>query len=131
MAGGTDDLATFVREALARNLPRQQIQGALSKAGWRTEQINAAMRLYADVDFPIPVPRSGTYVSPREAFMYLMLFSMLYVTAYQLGSLLFQLINLAYPDDVMASRSPDFARQGHALGDLQPYRLGSLSSCRG
>jgi hypothetical protein len=108
---GTDDLDLFVKEALARGLPREKISNALLKAGWPAEQTVTALARYADVDFPVPVPRPRLYLSPREAFMYLVQFSTLYTSAYQLGSLLFVLINRAFPDDLLREGSIDYTRQ--------------------
>ena len=45
-----------------------------------------------------PVPKPRPYLSAREAFLYLILFATLYVAAWNLGSLLFDLINRAFPD---------------------------------
>jgi hypothetical protein len=95
---GSDELIAFVKEALARGLPRDQIDGALRTAGWRPEQIAKALSAYSAVDFPVPVPRPRASLSAREAFLYLLQFSTLYTVAYQLGSLLFELVNRAYPD---------------------------------
>jgi Domain of unknown function (DUF5671) len=97
MAAG-DELLDFVRDALARGVPRARIEDALRKSGWTTDQIHGALTAYADIDFPIPVPRARPYLSAREAFLYLVLFGTLYVSAYALGSLLFDFINLAFPD---------------------------------
>ena len=48
------------------------------------------------------VSRSGAeprpYLDARDAFMYLVLFSTLYWSAYHLGSLLFDIINVTFPD---------------------------------
>jgi len=97
MAAG-DELLDFVRDALGRGLPRPQIEDALRKAGWTTDQIRGALTSYAEVEFPIPVPRARPYLSAREAFLYLVLFGTLYASAYSLGSLLFDFINRAFPD---------------------------------
>jgi hypothetical protein len=93
-----DELLGFVRDALARGLPRPQIEQALFQAGWRKEQVTSALAAYAAVDFPIPVPRPKAYVSANEAFLYLVLFSTLYVSAYNLDRLIFSFIERAFPD---------------------------------
>lgn len=93
-----EDLNSFVRESLARGLPRTQVEAALKQAGWSSKQVSAALAAFAPVDFPIPVPRPRTSLSAREAFTYLLLFSTLYIVAFQFGSLLFQFINQAFPD---------------------------------
>ncbi|NZA27761.1 hypothetical protein H0E84_15385 [Luteimonas sp. SJ-92] len=98
MAAATRDLELFVREALGRGESREAIAGALAAAGWPPEQARAALDAYAEVAFPVPVPRPRPYLSPREAFLYLVLFATLYVSAFHLGSLLFDLITRAFPD---------------------------------
>ncbi|RDS83998.1 DUF5671 domain-containing protein [Dyella psychrodurans] len=98
MAGATQDLDQFVRDALMRGCSRQSIEKALFEAGWAPEQARSAMAAYADVDFSVPVPRPRAYLSAREAFLYLVLFTTLYLSAYHLGTLLFELINRSFPD---------------------------------
>jgi hypothetical protein len=96
MAGS--DLSRFVHDALRSGQSRAAIEAALVDAGWSREQVQDALGAYADVDFPVPVPHPRPQVSARDAFMYLVMFGMLYVSAYQLGTLLFQFINLGFPD---------------------------------
>jgi len=93
-----EDLAGFLKEGLARGLPREDLEGVLLETGWPRDQVRGALASFADVPFPIPVPRPKPYLSAREAFVYLVLFSTLYVSAFNLGSLLFQLIGRALPD---------------------------------
>src|SRR5262252_5691832 len=93
-----EELTLFVKDALGRGVARAQLEEALRRAGWRNEQIRAALAAYADIDFPIPVPRPKPLLSAREAFLYLVLFSTLYVTAWNVGSLLFEMIDRAFPD---------------------------------
>jgi len=92
------ELTEFVREALRQGVPRAQIAAALTAAGWTAEQTQAALAGFADVAFPVPVPRPRPYTSARDAFLYLVMFTTLYWSAYHLGSLLFQVIDRAFPD---------------------------------
>jgi hypothetical protein len=57
-------------------------------------------RFVRDADFAVPVPRRRPYLSAREAFLYLVLFATLYTTAYDVGQLLFGLIERWLPDPV-------------------------------
>ena len=98
MAAATHELQRFVRDALASGASRDSIEAALASAGWPVEQVRDALDSYAEIDFPVPVPRPRPYLSPREAFLYLVLFVTLYLSAYHLGSLLFDLINRFLPD---------------------------------
>jgi hypothetical protein len=100
MAIATQDLELFVREALARGASRGEIEAVLAEAGWPSEQVRGALDAYADVPFAVPVPRPRPYLSAREAFLYLLLFATLYLTAWHLGSLLFDLIDHAFPDPI-------------------------------
>jgi hypothetical protein len=65
----SDELIAFVKEALARGLPKADIERALASAGWPEEAVHGALASFADVAFPIPVPRPRPYVSAREAFL--------------------------------------------------------------
>jgi Domain of unknown function (DUF5671) len=98
MASGTQDLDLFVREALLRGETKDTTRKALLEAGWTAEQARTALAAYADVAFALPVPRPRAQLSAREAFLYLLLFATLYVSCCYLGSLVFDLINRAYPD---------------------------------
>lgn len=93
-----EELIRFVREALQRGQSRVQVSEVLLRAGWPADQVKGAMASFADLDFPIPVPRPLTNVSARDAFLYVVMFATLVLSAYSLGDLLFELINRAYPD---------------------------------
>jgi hypothetical protein len=93
-----DELVDFVRDALGRGLSRTQVEEALLRAGWPREQVTGALGSFASMDFPIPVPRPRPSLSAREAFTCLLLFTTLYAVAFNLGSLVFQFINRAFPD---------------------------------
>lgn len=112
MALGTADLERFVRDALLQRLPRSDIQKSMLDAGWTPEQAKTALGAFVDSDSPVPVPKPRPYLSAREAFLYLVLFSALYLSAYHLGSLTFDLINKAFPDAAASAShwSPDSMR---------------------
>jgi len=98
MASGSQELERFVHEALLRGESKASIAKALSDAGWRGEQTRGVIDAYADVPFAVPVPRPRASLSAREAFLYLVMFASLYFATWHLGSLLFDLINIAWPD---------------------------------
>src|SRR5262249_31669413 len=98
-----DELVVFVRDALAQGRSRPEVEEGLKPAGWTADQARAALAAFAPIDFPVPVPRPRPSLSAREAFMYLLLFTTLYIVAFNLGSLTFQFINRAFPDPA----SPD------------------------
>jgi hypothetical protein len=96
MANQTLDI--FIREALNRGEARPRISAALIAAGWTQKEVDNALDDYAETDIGLAVPKPRAYVSAREAFLYLVLFILLGVVAWNLGSLLFALIDTAIPD---------------------------------
>ena len=93
-----NELQPFVKEALSKGLARTDIQLALRHAHWQDDEIDAALDEYMVSDFPIPVPKRKPYLSAREAFLYLVLFLTLYMSAISYGSLLFAFVNRSFPD---------------------------------
>jgi len=106
-----DELQSFVKDALGRGLSREETEDALLQAGWKPDQVKGALDSYAPIEFPIPVPRPKVYLSAREAFIYLVLFTTLYLTAFNFGRLIFQFINLAFPDPAAYAGFVDSVRQ--------------------
>lgn len=100
------NLIDFIKESLQIGQSRETIQQALEKAGWRRKEIIAALDLYDDSDFPIAVPKPKPYLSAREAFLYIFFFVLLGIAAYNLGTLLFRLIDHFVPSDTGANVSP-------------------------
>jgi len=94
----TEDIKSFVKECLTHKIPRAEIDRALTAAGWEKAEVQSALTLYAEVDFPVPVPRRRPYLSAHEAFIYLLLFLCLYWSAWSFGELLFDCINHWIPD---------------------------------
>jgi hypothetical protein len=100
-----DDLLEFVREGLARGVTRADLESALRSAGWPAPAVAGAMGSYADAGLPLPVPRPRPSLEARDAFLDLVMFATLYVAAFNLGSLLFDLINYWMPDPAVSSAS--------------------------
>src|SRR4029453_1399497 len=84
------ELVEFTRSALAAGKKRQKILDILRRAGWVEPDINAALDAFADITFPIPVPRPKPYLSAREVFVYLILFAALYAEVFSLVALFFE-----------------------------------------
>ncbi|MES2623878.1 MAG: DUF5671 domain-containing protein [Pseudomonadota bacterium] len=92
-------LIQFVKEALHAGASRAETEQALLNAGWARDQVNAALDTFARVDFVVPVPVPRIQLSARDTFLYLVMFAMLYLSAYNLGNLLAQFVELAFPDE--------------------------------
>lgn len=100
-------LVAFVESSLRSGATREETERVLVEAGWSRDQVTGALGAYAVVDFPVPVPRPRGHLSARDAFMYLVMFGMLYICAYNFGTLLFQFISLSFPDP-LATGTGDF-----------------------
>ena len=98
------ELLEFTRQALARNIARPEIAATLRRAGWSEEDIHTSLGSFAEIDFPLPVPRPKPYLSAREVFLYLVMFSALYDSSVYAASLIFDFINKSFPDPAMVSR---------------------------
>lgn len=95
------NLVDFVKQALERGETRPRIKDALKKAGWPEDQVDSALAAFADVDFPLPVPRPKSYGSAREAFLYIVYFSLLGLVAGQTGALAFAFIDRQFADELV------------------------------
>lgn len=107
MAARSDELTRFVREALQRDIPRPEIEQALHDAGWQPEQVKKALASFAEIPFPVPVPRPVLQVSAGEAFRYLVLFTALGITAFSVVGLFFTLIDYLFYDPAAMPLGPD------------------------
>lgn len=94
----SNELHTFVEKALEKGQARSEIQRVLVEAGWQEEEVKKALSSYAEVQFVVPVPKPKPYLQAREAFLYLISFITLYITAFSFGALLFAFIDKAFPD---------------------------------
>lgn len=92
------ELASFVKESLQQGQSRAAIKEALLSAGWQEREITKALNSFADIEFVTPVPRPKPYLAAREAFLYLLSFITLYISAFSFGALLFQFIDRWFPD---------------------------------
>jgi hypothetical protein len=93
-----NELYLFVKESLQQGIPRDAIQDALLQARWQPEEVSAALASFAELDFPVPVPRPKPYLQARDAFFYVVSFIALYVSAFSFGTLIFSFIERAFPD---------------------------------
>jgi len=92
------ELHSFVKDSLEKKQSRTAIQEALLQAGWQEQEIAKALNSFAEIDFPVPVPKRKPYLAAREAFLYLVSFITLYITAFSFGALLFSFIDIWFPD---------------------------------
>ena len=100
-----EELRRFIKESLEKGIDRESIRSVLLEAGWQERDVRSAMAAYADVDFPVAVPRPRPYLHAREAFLYLVSFIALYVFAFSLGAVLFGLIDHTFSDALDRYRS--------------------------
>ncbi len=76
-----DILIQFVRDALIAGCSRDDIRTALETAGWSGKQISAALAVFSEIKFTLPVPQPRPRVTTRDAFIYALLFIALFSSA--------------------------------------------------
>ena len=106
------DLHAFVRDALTRGVSRDELKRALRDARWPDDEIEAELAAWHEAGLGLPVPRRRVGVSPREAFLYLLLFVALYLVAYHVGAILFAWIERHWPDVAFAGSFEEFESRG-------------------
>ena len=103
-------LESFVREALRAGGSREEIERVLLEAGWARDKVASALSDYSPLEFAVPVPSPRANVSARDTCLYLLMFGTLYYGAFHLVELIFQFINLGFPD-AAADNQQRIARQ--------------------
>jgi MFS family permease len=106
------NLVDFVRAALERGEARARIKEVLKKAGWPADQVDSALNAFADLDFPVPVPSPRSYGSAREAFLYIVYFSLLGMIAGNVGGLAFAWIDRQFADELATNPFYSWATTG-------------------
>ena len=96
----SNELNIFVKESLEKSQNKAAIEQALLQAGWQKEEVEKALSSFADVAFPVAVPKPKPYLQAREAFLYLISFITLYTSAFSFGVLVFAFIEKLFPDPV-------------------------------
>ena len=110
-----EELRQFIKESLERGLERDAIRNVLLEAGWQEREVSNSLAAFAEVDFPVAVPRPRPYLHAREAFLYLVSFIALYVFAFSLGAVFFGLIDYHFSSSLYRYDPGPSAAQTTAL----------------
>lgn len=113
-----NELYNFIKESLGKGLSREEIYNVLLKAGWKDQAVKEGLSVFADVAFAIAVPRPKPYLQAREAFLHLVSFIALYISAFSFGSLLFEFIDKSFPDSISGDRYHDPSRLSTSLAAI-------------
>jgi hypothetical protein len=110
-----EDVRAFVQAAKAKGASDESLIALLKQAGWPSREALAALREYYEQATGIPLPaRGASGESARDAFFHLLAFCTLAAWTISLGSLLFTLIEQAFPDAVTSVRREIFVMQSIA-----------------
>ena len=112
------ELRQFIKESLERGQGRDAIRNVLVEAGWQEREVSSGLASFADVDFPVAVPRPRPYLHAREAFLYLVSFISLYVFAFSLGAVFFGLIDYHFSSSIYRYDPGPSAAQTTALAAI-------------
>ncbi len=91
----------FIQDALRKGASKEDISTALKQEGWPEDDIRAGLESYGVTMLAgMPVPRPKPYASAKDSFFYLLMFVTLYISAFHFGALLFDFIDIYYPDSL-------------------------------
>lgn len=90
-----DRLYAFLRHARDKGLDYATIRTLLLAAGWKERDIAGAIAREG-LDLPVPEP-AGAHAA-RDAFLYLLMFTSLYITVVSVIVLYFSFLDYLYPD---------------------------------
>ncbi len=113
-----EELRQFIKDSLEKGQDRDAIRSVLVEAGWQEREISTALASFAEVDFPVAVPRPRPYLHAREAFLYLVSFISLYVFAFSLGAVFFGLIDHHFSSSIYRYDPGPSAAQTTALAAI-------------
>ena len=113
-----EELRQFVKESLEKGLEREAIRNVLLEAGWQEQDLRPAFGAFAEVDFPVAVPRPHPYLHAREAFLYLVSFITLYAFAFSLGAVFFGIIDYHFSSSIYRQNPGPSTAQTTALAAI-------------
>ncbi len=98
----TTKLLEFIEASKSKGASDEFLASFLARRGWPQDDIYAALGSYWERTTGLPVPeRTAGGESSRDAFLYLLAFSMLATWSGALGSMLFRFIDHWFPDPVV------------------------------
>lgn len=98
-----DELRRFIETAKSKGVSDDAIAALLEAAGWSKKEIYAGLQKHYEAIIGMPVPaRGGFGEGAQDAFFHLLAFGTLATWAVALGSILFALIEHAFPDPVVS-----------------------------
>jgi len=96
-------ISALIEKALAAGVPEPSLVGVLAARGWPEKEIYNALAEHYERAIGVEFPRragSGAYA--KDAFFYLLIFSMLGTWTFAVGALAFTLIDRWLPDPLFA-----------------------------
>lgn len=92
------ELHSFIQGAVRSGKSLAEARKVLEDAGWGKDALDPAFERYHPADFPVAVPRPGTFASPRLFFLNAFYFLALYTVIYTLVACLFTFLDHYLPD---------------------------------
>jgi hypothetical protein len=96
----TPELDLFIKDSIKAGQTPDTIKSVLLQAGWDSNRIQNSLDYYYPADFPVAVPRPKTFASPRLFFLNLFYFLLVYLTVYNVISILFTMLDFYLPDGI-------------------------------
>lgn len=121
-------LNEFIIDAARAGKSRADIKAALKAAGWSDELVADAFSNFAEVDFPVPVPKPSANVSARYLALNLFFFLVLLLVICGGCSIVFTMLDYYLPDGHGETRGM-FYSSHRSLGESLRSYLAMILVC--
>ena len=94
----SEALIEFIKDSYKAGKTHGEIRSVLKETGWADEQISDALGRFVDRAFPVAIPKSIVFASPRLVFLNIFYFLVLYLSIYNVVAMLFTFLDHYLPD---------------------------------
>lgn len=123
----SEALIEFVKESCKAGKSHAEIRSVLKDAGWADEQIGEALERFVDRPFPVAIPRSIVFASPRLVFLNIFYFLVLYLSIYNVVAILFTFLDYYLPDGLGRNQGAFYSYR--PLGEAIRWYLATIICC--
>jgi hypothetical protein len=123
----TDSLIEFIKDSYKVGKTHTDIRAVLLQTGWAKEQVDEALDRFVDHPFPVAIPRSVVFASPRLIFLNIFYFLVLYLSIYNVVATLFTFLDHYLPDGLGRTNGAFYSRT--SIGESIRWYLAMIVCC--
>lgn len=123
----SDSLIEFVKDSCKAGKSHDEIRAVLKDAGWANEQISEVLGRFADLDFPVAIPKPLIFASPRLTAINVFHFAVLYLSIYSVVAITFTFLDRYLPDGMGRTGGTFFSER--SIGESIRWYLAEIICC--